>query len=70
MHGESPTKSKTRKRTKVVHAVDLFCGAGGTSSGLIYAVNDLGYDIKLTAINHWDVAIATVEEEEFEEVAI
>jgi hypothetical protein len=22
-------------------------------------VNSLGYDIKLTAINHWDVAIAT-----------
>jgi site-specific DNA-cytosine methylase len=48
-------------RTCATHrnAVDLFCGAGGTSSGLIQAVNELGYDIKLTAINHWDVAIAT-----------
>lgn len=56
------TPIKTAKRavkTKVVNAVDLFCGAGGTSSGLIQAVNSLGYDIKLTAINHWDVAIAT-----------
>lgn len=54
-----PRKTKARKAVKVVNAVDLFCGAGGTSSGLIHAVNDLGYEIKLTAINHWDVAIAT-----------
>lgn len=54
-----PRKTKAKKAAKVINAVDLFCGAGGTSSGLIHAVNDLGYDIKLTAINHWDVAIAT-----------
>jgi DNA (cytosine-5)-methyltransferase 1 len=59
MHGEAPTKRKRAAKPKVVNAVDLFCGAGGTSSGLIQAVNSLGYDIKLTAINHWDVAIAT-----------
>lgn len=60
MHGEAPIKSKTKKKgPKVINAVDLFCGAGGTSSGLIQAVNSLGYDIHLTAINHWDVAIAT-----------
>jgi DNA (cytosine-5)-methyltransferase 1 len=57
------TENNRLKRKKViprvVNAVDLFCGAGGTSSGLIQAVNSLGYDIKLTAINHWDVAIAT-----------
>lgn len=54
-------KAKTKRKVKVktVNAVDLFCGAGGTSSGLIEAVNSLGMDIKLTAINHWDVAIAT-----------
>lgn len=59
MHGEAAPTTKSRKRVKVINAVDLFCGAGGTSSGLIQAVNSLGYDIKLTAINHWDVAIAT-----------
>lgn len=48
-----------RKKRKTINAVDLFCGAGGTSTGLIQAVNALGYPIKLTAINHWDVAIAT-----------
>jgi DNA (cytosine-5)-methyltransferase 1 len=55
----APSKTKRASKVKVVNAVDLFCGAGGTSSGLIQAVNSLGYDIKLTAINHWDVAIAT-----------
>lgn len=47
------------QKSRVINAVDLFCGAGGTSTGLIQAVNDLGYEIKLTAINHWDVAIGT-----------
>lgn len=62
MHGEAPIKTKRTRSPKgprTITAVDLFCGAGGTSSGLIQAVNSLGYDIKLTAINHWDVAIAT-----------
>lgn len=40
-------------------AADLFCGAGGTSAGLLEAAADLGLQIKLVAVNHWDVAIAT-----------
>ncbi len=44
---------------KTIFAADLFCGAGGTSSGLRDACNDLGLNLHLTAINHWDVAIAT-----------
>lgn len=42
-----------------IQAVDLFCGAGGTSTGLLNAAEELGLDIELTAINHWDIAIAT-----------
>ncbi len=38
---------------------DLFCGAGGTSTGAVEAITALGYAPRLTAINHWDVAIAT-----------
>jgi DNA (cytosine-5)-methyltransferase 1 len=38
---------------------DLFCGAGGTSSGAVEAVEALGKRARLTAINHWDVAVAT-----------
>lgn len=40
-------------------AADLFCGAGGTSAGLLEAAGELGLQIKLIAVNHWDVAIAT-----------
>jgi DNA (cytosine-5)-methyltransferase 1 len=46
-------------KTKSIQAVDLFCGAGGTSSGLIEASNELGIHVNLTAINHWDIAIQT-----------
>lgn len=42
-----------------VEAVDLFCGAGGMSSGLKAAAAELGFEVSLTGINHWDVAIAT-----------
>lgn len=40
-------------------AADLFCGAGGTSTGLLEAAKELNQDIKLVAINHWEMAIAT-----------
>ncbi|MEQ1762563.1 MAG: DNA cytosine methyltransferase [Pyrinomonadaceae bacterium] len=55
----APIKTARKKKQKTINAVDLFCGAGGTSTGLVNAVIDLGFEIKLTAINHWDVAIAT-----------
>lgn len=38
---------------------DLFCGAGGTSTGAVEAASALGYQPLLTAINHWEVAVAT-----------
>jgi DNA (cytosine-5)-methyltransferase 1 len=44
---------------RVVEAADLFCGGGGTSSGLRQACDALGLKLKLLAINHWDVAIQT-----------
>ncbi len=39
--------------------VDMFCGAGGTSTGVIEAAEKMGIDMSLIAINHWDVAIST-----------
>jgi DNA (cytosine-5)-methyltransferase 1 len=48
-----------------ITAADLFCGAGGTSTGLVKAVEELEAEygiklrLKLVAVNHWDVAIAT-----------
>lgn len=44
---------------KPIRAADLFCGAGGTSKGLALACEELGIQVDLTAINHWDVAVAT-----------
>lgn len=46
---------------KSIKVVDMFCGAGGTSTGLIEACEALGMEVELTAINHWDRAIATHE---------
>lgn len=45
--------------TATIRGADLFCGAGGSSSGLLDAADDLGLTVDLLAINHWDVAIAT-----------
>ena len=41
-----------------IRAVDLMCGLGGTSEGLRLACLDLGLDLELDGLNHWDVAIA------------
>lgn len=41
------------------HIADLFCGAGGTSTGILNACADLGQRVNLLAVNHWDTAINT-----------
>lgn len=41
----------------MIRIVDLFCGAGGESTGIIQALGDSRYD--LAAVNHWKVAIET-----------
>lgn len=40
---------------------DLFCGAGGTTTGAMQAIHALGRDVEFAAVNHWPVAIATHE---------
>ena len=45
--------------TRTIHATDLFAGAGGTSTGLALACRDLGAEVDLLAINHWETAVAT-----------
>lgn len=37
----------------------MFCGAGGTSTGLLEACQAMGIELNLIAINHWQVAIDT-----------
>ncbi len=38
---------------------DLFCGAGGTSTGATQAITSLGAEMELVAVNHWATAVAT-----------
>lgn len=44
---------------RTYEVADLFCGAGGTSTGAVRALEALGFRVRLTAVNHWDVAVAT-----------
>lgn len=46
-------------KKKTINAADLFCGAGGTSQGLLMAANELDADLSLVAVNHWNIAIDT-----------
>jgi DNA (cytosine-5)-methyltransferase 1 len=43
----------------LIRAADLFCGAGGTSSGLYRACERNGIGLDLIAVNHWDIALQT-----------
>ena len=38
---------------------DLFCGAGGSSTGAKKAIAEIGGTMDLVAVNHWNTAIAT-----------
>jgi len=42
-----------------LQGADLFCGSGGTSTGILKAARQIGRAIDLLAINHWPVAIAS-----------
>jgi DNA (cytosine-5)-methyltransferase 1 len=53
------TRNDRITKKKALKIADLFSGAGGTSTGAVEAIRALGYEAQLTAINHWDVAIAT-----------
>lgn len=44
---------------KKIYCADLFCGGGGTSTGMIAAFKKRGIDYELVGVNHWDKAIET-----------
>lgn len=48
-----------RLKAETVTSVDLFCGAGGTSTGLAEACKELGAPVELIAVNHWTIAVET-----------
>lgn len=39
--------------------VDMFCGAGGESQGLLWAAQNAGITLDAYAINHWEQAVQT-----------
>lgn len=43
----------------MIVAADLFCGAGGSSTGLVRATRARSLPLDLLAINHWRVAVDT-----------
>jgi DNA (cytosine-5)-methyltransferase 1 len=43
----------------MIFAADLFCGAGGSSTGLVRAARARRMTLDLMAINHWRVAVDT-----------
>lgn len=51
--------STIMKKSQTITAADLFCGAGGTSTGLRQACDENGTTLKLIAVNHWQIAIDT-----------
>jgi DNA (cytosine-5)-methyltransferase 1 len=53
------TTNNSTSLLKTIEAADFWCGAGGTSTGLVAAVRELGYDLRLTAVNHWQIAVDT-----------
>ena len=46
---------------RCVNTVDLFCGAGGASTGMELALKRLGLRHRGLAINHWSVAVDTMQ---------
>ena len=44
---------------KTFNVVDMFCGAGGESSGIMRAAAEKDLNINLLAINHWERAMET-----------
>ncbi len=47
------------RRSRIIRAADLFCGAGGTTTGLLEAARSLDLRLDLVAVNHWPRAIET-----------
>ena len=44
---------------KKYFCADLFCGGGGTSTGMIRAFRRAGVEFQLIGVNHWNIAIET-----------
>lgn len=43
----------------MIRVADLFCGAGGETTGIMQALDEIGGPRDVVAVNHWDIAIET-----------
>lgn len=43
----------------MIRVADLFCGAGGASTGFLQAATKRGVTVDLVAVNHWPTAVET-----------
>jgi len=60
--GRTRTESTVGEPSReVIRAFDMFCGGGGSSTGMAQACDEFGVGLQLSAVNHWNVAIATHE---------
>ena len=58
-HGRGPPPRAAVMANDTYLVADLFCGAGGSSSGAKKAIAEIGGTMELVAVNHWNTAIAT-----------
>ena len=54
----APVKPARQLALPPFEVADLFCGGGGTSTGILRAARRLNRTVNLLAINHWPAAIA------------
>ena len=54
-----PPKNRISSQKTTIQILDTFCGAGGSSTGAVFAIEELGHRPALTCVNHNKMAIAT-----------
>ncbi len=57
--GSRAPEIRVARKTRPMLVADLFCGAGGLSSGTARAMRQLGLPVQMIGVNHWPVAIET-----------
>ena len=59
LQAERPHREMHRMIPTIYQVADLFCGAGGSSTGAEKAIEEIGGKMELVAVNHWPIAVQT-----------
>ena len=59
LQAERPHREMHRMNPTIYQVADLFCGAGGSSTGAKKAIEEIGGRMELVAVNHWPIAVQT-----------